>query len=67
MMAVDGVIRYWELMEMYNPDILVRIIVSEIFRNQASVAFLRSIFCTEETAVVEVFNLVSFLDMSFLQ
>ena len=66
-MAIDEVLRYCELMEMYNPDILVGIIVSEVFRDQASVAFLRSIFCTEETAVVEIFNLVSFLDMSFLQ
>ena len=66
-MAIDEVLRYCELMEMYNPDILVGIIISEVFRDQASVAFLRSIFCTEETAVVEIFNLVSFLDMSFLQ
>ena len=66
-MAIDEVLRYCELMEMYNPDILVGIIISEVFRDQSSVAFLRSIFCTEETAVVEIFNLVSFLDMSFLQ
>lgn len=65
-MAAGGILRFCVLMKMYNPDTLVGIIVSEILRDQASVAFFRSIFCAEETAVVEIFNLEPFLDMPFL-
>ena len=66
-MVAAGILRYCVLMKMYNSDILVGIIVSEVLSNQASVALLRSIFRAEETAVVKLFNLVPFLYMPFFQ
>lgn len=66
-MATEGISRYCVLMKMYNPDILAWIIISEILRDQTPVAFLGGVLCTEEAAVVEVLDFVSFLDMSLCQ